>query len=501
LPPEKSQQEKVADILKGVGSDVQTVTPRATKEEKQAVAERVKVSKDQELVEVRKAQEEIAKAKEIAELDLRQKQQADAQLAEHEARQAAAEERVKQESARLDSARLDYEQNGTVKSMFGSDAARVNANLMTGIGAFASARGSGLPNLAGDNIKRDLDEWYKMELSRVAQSKELLAMSREDYEKAVANAAIELKNKEAAMAGVAAKERAAILSSHGANEAQITADTTINILRDKREALIQENQQGLRSVTTSSNRTRQDIKEGIAKAEIDSVMGTGKAALGKPEQGTLDKLGEFNDYLKQTDRTLELMKAHPELTEQVMRARRQWQREEGLRDIPWAGKPIHGLLSTVGATPKTEEEAIAGGLMFNSTADYLSGNTTKRLKGKEAEIAREIYRGVKNLEIAKGMTFGGVLRDNDVQMAQNIASTIHGNPKELIDSLQNFRDQISGRRELITKNKAVSLDEGAPGRNSPSAMREMAEAMDTLRRDPSNKEARDTVERLSKSIR
>lgn len=480
--PEKTTDEKLAEALKSVGPDVSTVTPRATKAEKEAVAERVKISKDNESLVNVKRDEDTSKARELAEQTARELE-LERQLAEEAAnRKIAAEAELQRRTEELDAKRAEYEQNGTIRDMFGGDAgARVQANLMTGIGAFASARGSGMPNLAGQRIANELKEWQTQEVSRIARDENLFKLAREDRDKALANVEIQVRNRAAAMATVAAKERANILASHGVAEANIAADETINKLRDERAAMLQKNAEGLRSVTTSSNATQQDIKKDIAKAKVDSITGKG---LGKPEQGTLDKLGEFNGYLSQTDETLKLMKERPDLVDHVMRARRQWQREESAQKTPYLGKIGAAVGQAIGTVPQTEEDAISGKY---STLSTPSESKTKELSPKDAEIAREIFRGVKNLEIAKGMTFGGVLRDNDVQMAQNISSTIHGTPSELIRSVEKFRENIGQRRKLITENKLI---------NDVDYKRKNADLMERLRRNPQDQAVREELTNL-----
>lgn len=446
------------DMASQIGNDKETTvtSKKQTKAEKEAEKALASTFDQQGANEKEKTDLAVQKANDIdrqAQKELEVSQEIDRKRAEKE---AYANRKLQEADAYLAAKRRDYEENGTIKDMFGGDVGkRVNAALLSGIGAFASARGSGAGNLAGEQIDSALKEWHDREMSRIKQSESLLNMSREDREHALATADLELKNREASMLDVAAKQRAKILASYGAPEAAIAGDRAMIDIQQKKQEKLQQIQEGLRTTITTkqTNQTEQEAKKAAVAAAIK------KGELGKPEQNTLEKVGELNNYLSTMDKTLQLAKERPDLVENVMRARRQWQKLQGEENIPFIGKAGVGIGRVLGVAPQTEEEAMSG-----KFGDWFGKNATKSLSSEDAAKARELFKGIKNIEVGKGMTFGGVLRDSDVGLAQNIAGTLYGSPGEQIKAIENFRNDISQRRDLLTKNKDINM----PG-NSPAS--------------------------------
>ena len=464
VPPDLSDAEKVKKAAEGIGADVSTQQAKQTKAEKDAIAERLNIASQKEANEKVKGAEAVEKAAQELSLAHEEENAARAQAEEHARRAAEAQARYEKEQARFDADRANFEANGSIRDMFGGDMAkRFNASLFTSIGAFASARGSGMPNIAGNMVLQDMKEWHDREISRIEQSKELMNMSQQERDKALALADAELKNKEAAAAGLLAKQRATILASHGMQEAQIASDQQVLDYKDAAAKMLQDSQVGLRAVTTSSNHSQQEAKLSEAKELATERRAAGQQKPAQVEQGTLDQVNTLNSYLKQVDETLKLAKEHPELVDQVMKARRQWQRNQELRDVPWLGKGAGAVLGALGAIPKSEEEAIGGGAFFNTTHDLVSGNATNKLPEDKAEKAREIYRGIKSLEIGKATELAKRLGPQNVEYSQQIASTLYGKPEEQIKALEKFREDLASRRDEISKNKpGVQLTSYAP---------------------------------------
>jgi hypothetical protein len=462
LPPVKSKEDQLKDILKGVGPDISTVTPHATKEEKRAVAERMNISDDKVTTAKERGELNVEKAKELAEQAIKEQAAAQEVAKVHAERQAAAAERVKQEEARLNNARTDYELNGTIKSMFGSDGRRAEANLLTGIGAFAAARGSGLPNLAAQNLKQMADEWHDMELSKVKQKLDLLNISRDEYQKAMTNESIELKNKEAAMLEVAAKERASILASHGAQEAQINTDEIINNLRDEKMQILQQNQEKLHSVTTASNATQQNIKQEIAKSKLDEALGKVPAG-SKQSNETVSATNMINEGINAAEQLRDIVKKDPKAWDEYQAGAKKWQKLQKLEG-PEANAVVRGGM----ALPR-----LAAGLF-----------------GKEIPTSEEQYMGspealkihslmtTLKTGIAKG--FGGVITEGDKTTAgSRVAALANVDPSVSSEAFNEISKEFKNRRESYVKNTGVKVS-----LTDYEKKRKNAELMEKLRQNP-----------------
>lgn len=477
IAPEPTQDEKLAAALASVGPDVSVSTPRATKAEKAAVAERVKLSKEKENVESVRRDEETSKARELAELAVKEQVQAERQAAEAEQRKQAAEEYARARSADLDAKRMEFEKNGTIRDMFGGDSAkRVQANLMTGIGAFASARGSGMPNLAGENIARELKEWQAMELSRIARDKDLLNMAREDREKAMADARLEVRNAAAAMAAVAAKERANILASHGVAEANIASDETILKLRDEREKMIQENELGLRSTVKSSNATQQDIKKEIAKSKIDDA--TGKLQTGKKQAAeTVSSLAYINTGIDDVERIKQIIKENPKALEDYQRAHQSW---NNLNKIEQSG----AILRT----------GMGGARLLTSKLGYqIPTSEEQMMPNKEA---LELHTRLSNLTTGIAKSYGGVITDSDrVSAGSRVAILATGDPEASIKVFDEIGNEFKARRELYRKNTGADIP-----LSQEETKRRNAELMERVRRNPLDQQAKQELLQLRSAM-
>jgi len=452
------------DLAKQIAPDKETTVTQHKQTKKEIAAEGdIEATFDKQAENERqKGTNNVAKAISLndqAERELELQREIDKKRAE---KQAYADRKLAEADAYLAEKRRNYEENGTVRDFFGGDASkRINAALLTGIGAFASARGSGMPNLIGNAIAQEMDIWHKQEMERIKRDKDLLDLAKGEREHALAAADTELKNREAAMLDVATKERAKILASYGIPEAQIAADRGIIDLQQKKAEKIQEIESGLRTTVTSktTNQTQQEAEKAAVAAAIK------KGELGKPEQGTLEKVGEFNNYLSQMDKTLKLAKERPDLLAHVMKARQQWKDVESTEGLPFVGKATAGITRMIGQAPVTEEDAISG-----KYGPWFGAKHTKTLSTEDAEKARELFKGIKNIEVGKGMTFGGVLRDSDVSLAQQISGTIYGTPQEQLKAIEDFRKDISQRRDLLTNNKDIKQTGREPASSNAGKM-------------------------------
>lgn len=294
----------------------------------------------------------------------------------------------------------------------------------------------GSMSTARDIIERDLEG----QREAVARAKDSLLQARtglQDVDAARKAMLDDIDLKGAAMAQKGAALLRANLAARGVPQAQIDADKRIADL----EAL------GAKQKLEVAGRLTTRVDDHFQSAwkqggdEINRTPTTPKG--GNLAGADVDRVNQLTRSVGELDSTIGLIKKNPEAYEEArsaMEAERQRQAVEG---VPGVGKAAVGVGKAVGLVPPSPEVGLKGD-------------------------ALRIYQGLNKAQMSLAGTWGGVIRESDVQNAGTQMGLLGSDKEAAIETLSGIKGTMQNGLDTWMANKSINLPPGTPGAGGAS---------------------------------
>ena len=289
--------------------------------------------------------------------------------------------------------------------------------------------GNAGPSPVSQSLDAALAEDRAIKMAKFENSKEFLALSKEDVgaaQRAKAAKEAEVKDHHQVMLNSIKARFKAYAAKLGTPEAQAKADAEIAQIQQKQAKLLADQYKDADVETSyTSGKTTTTINVGGADPT---------AAQSKPSTEDINKRGALEQQEAAAREIQRIAKEHPEAVSELQRAETEWAKKQSRKEFPLGLGKASTVISEMIGEPTSKD-----GFLRDASPE-----------------ARRLNELVEGMATARAKALGGAVTDGDRQAIKSELGILGKNAGEISSSAGGYADQAARQREALEAHKAFA---------------------------------------------